>query len=250
MHGRIDRPRALDLYCREGGAGQGYRQAGFAEVVGVDTGNHIRRNPGPYLRMNVLDLDVRFIRLFDFVHASPPCQFGTALRHAKGAKGERSKDNPAGHLNLIPATRSLLQKAGVPYVIENVEDVAPHLIDPILLCGTMFDLGCTTSDGTRFHLWRRRVFEASWDLKPPRPPEDRKPVIGIYGAHIRNRAKEHGGRGTVDFPGEDKPALARAAMGMPWATMDGMSEAIPPAFSRYIGEEFLACRDPLDGVLG
>lgn len=224
--------RVLDLFCGEGGAGYGYHQAGF-EVVGVDL--HAQpRYPFAFVRSDCLALDVRFLRFFDLIHASPPCQFGTAMRHAPNAKGE------AGHPNLIPGTRKLLQAAGVPYVIENVVEVAPYLIDPVMLCGSMFGLGCTLSTGERFHLQRRRVFETSWGMTPPRPATTRAPVIGVYGGHVRNRSAMHGGRGTIDFPGENRPALAAEAMGMPWATMKGMSEAIPPAFTRYIGAQFAA----------
>ncbi|HEX5264427.1 MAG TPA: hypothetical protein VFW13_12920 [Phenylobacterium sp.] len=227
--------RVVDLYCGEGGAGAGYRNAGATLVVGVDL-KATRRYPGAlFIRGDVLELDVEFLRQFDLVHASPPCQFGTALRFAPGAKGA------AGHVNLIPQTRALLKRAGVPYVIENVAAVAAagHLIDPIMLNGFMFDLGATTSTGQRFHLDRERWFETNWGLAAPtRAWKRRTPVIGMYGGHVRNRSAAHGGRGTVDFPGEDRPALAREAMGMSWATMNGMSEAIPPAMTTFIGLAF------------
>lgn len=225
--------KVLDLFCGEGGAGDGYRQAGAALVVGIDL-RPTRRYPGTlFIRGDVLDLDWAFLRQFDLVHASPPCQFGTALRHAPGAKGE------AGHPNLIPATRRLLQAAGVPYVIENVAAVKSHLIDPVMLNGFMFDLGATTSAGQRFHLDRERWFETNWNLAAPTERWTRQtPVIGMYGGHVRNRAAAHGGRKTADFLGEDRPALAREAMRMSWATMNGMSEAIPPAFTRHIGQQF------------
>lgn len=229
--------KVLDLYCCEGGAGMGYRQAGADMVLGVDTGRFGRRyaSVGGYLRANVLELELSFLRLFDLIHASPPCQFGTALRFAPNAKGA------AGHLNLIPATRALLQASGVPYVIENVAAVKGHLIDPVMLNGFMFGLGATTSAGQRFHLERERWFETSWGLQPPAWAwKAQAPVIGMYGGHVRNRSVAHGGRGTLDFPGEDRPALAAEAMGMSWASMNGMSEAIPPAMTQFIGDAFMA----------
>lgn len=234
---RGDTIEVLDLYAREGGAGEGFAQADpRVRVTGVDIKDTRRRNPHPLIVADVTRLDPRWIARFDYVHASPPCQFGTALRHAPNAKGE------AGHVNLIPATRRLLNAAGVPYSIENVADVAKagHLGDsPVMLNGYMFGLGCTTSAGVRFHLDRERWFETNWGFVQPWAPPPLKPVCGIYGAHIRNRSAAHGGRTTVDFPGEDRPALAQQAMGMPWATLDGMSEAIPPAFSRFMLEQFL-----------
>jgi DNA (cytosine-5)-methyltransferase 1 len=162
---------------------------------------------------------------FDAVHASPPCQFGTALRFAPGTK----KD----HRNLIPATRGVLQSTGKPYVIENVSAVRRWLIDPVLLCGTMFGLGAC---GCELH--RHRLFETNFGLRAPGPCEHSGgPVMGLYGGHARNRSAKHGGRGTRDlWPGGHWPVAAEA-MQMPWATLKGMSEAIPPAYSRHIGRE-------------
>lgn len=235
--------KVLDLFACEGGAGMGYSKAGADMVVGVDTGDFGRRYAavGGYLRADVLSLELSFLRQFDLIHASPPCQFGTALRFAPNAKGA------AGHLNLIPATRALLRASGVPYVIENVAAVKGHLIEPVMLNGFMFNLGATTSTGTRFHLERERWFETSWGLAPPTWVwTARTPVIGMYGGHVRNRSAAHGGRGTVDFPGDDRPALAREAMGMAWASMNGMSEAIPPAMTEFIGESFTARQHGVD----
>ena len=226
--------KVLDLCCREGGAADGYRQAGASVVVGVDT-KRVRNYPGTlFIQGDALALSVDFIRQFDLVHASPPCQFGTEMNN------DKSK-----HLNLIPDMRRLLLKAGKPYVIENVRKVAAeHLIRPTLLTGTMFDLHMITSTGRRYDLERTRGFETNWPLFPPWDPGAQHPIANVFGGHLRCRDKEHRtGKGTgrtVDFPGEDRPALARQLMGMPWASMSGMGEAVPPAFTRFIGEEFLA----------
>lgn len=223
-------PLLIDWFCGEGGAAQGYADAGW-EVIGVD---HVAqpRYPFAFVKADCLDPDSRLLRIADAMHASPPCQFGTELRHAPGAKRT--------HLNLIPATRAAFRATGKPYVIENVRGVREHLMHPISLNGFMFGLGFTTSTGQRFHLERERLFETNWGLLPPTLWQRQTPVVGMYGGHIRNRAKEHGGRATRDFVGEDKPALAKEAMGMPWATMNGMSEAIPPAYTRYIGDRLMA----------
>lgn len=226
--------KVLDLYCGEGGAARGYQWAGASLVMGVDL-KATRRYPGIFMRGDALTLEPAFIRQFDLVHASPPCQFGTELNSDKGR-----------HLNLIPATRRLLRKAGVPYVIENVRGVARagYLTDPVSLFGTMFDLHMVTSAGQRFDLSRERCFETSWGLTAPHDPGPRNPIANVFGGHLRARSGEYrtgGSTGrTRDFPGEDKPALARRLMGMPWATMNGMSEAVPPAFTAYIGQRFRA----------
>jgi DNA (cytosine-5)-methyltransferase 1 len=171
--------------------------------------------------------DPRFLRTFDLVHASPPCQFGTALRHAPGTK----KD----HLNLIPATRRLLEAAGVPYVIENVEAVRQHLVDPIRLCGTSFGLG---AQGCQLH--RHRLFEASFPVVAPVCEHGSGPVIGVYGGHARKRSAKHGGRGTRDVWEGGHVAACREAMGIGWMTLSEISEAIPPAFTHHIGTAFKA----------
>ena len=67
--------RVLDLFCGAGGAGMGYRQAGF-DVVGVDL-NPQPRYPFAFIQHDALTLDMRFIRSFDAIHASPPCQAHT-----------------------------------------------------------------------------------------------------------------------------------------------------------------------------
>lgn len=214
--------RVLDLYCGAGGAGAGYMRAGY-DVIGVDA-SPMPRYPGPFIQADVLSLDLRFLRHFDLIHASPPCQAHTLLKHAPNGKA---------HLDLIPQTRELLLASGVPYIIENVPGAAKHLRNPICLCGTMFGLGATV-DGQRFELQRHRLFEMS---DPPLPPpcQHHHPVIGIYGGHVRQRGAKHGGRKTVDFAGRDRPALAREAMDIYWMTMGEMSQAIPPAYTERLG---------------
>lgn len=224
----------LDLYCCEGGAAEGYHQAGASLIVGVDNKPQ-RHYPFGFIEADVLDLDLRFIRQFDYVHASPGCQFITDLNNDK----ER-------HRNLIPPTRKLLDAAGVAYTIENVRKARPHLQQPVSLFGFMFGNRMTTSDGVTFHLSRERLFETNWGLIPPPLWSAQHPIANVFGGHLRARSGEYRtGKGTGrtrDFIGQDKPALARALMGMPWATMGGMSEAVPPSFTRYIGEQFLAQR--------
>lgn len=223
--------KLLDLYACAGGAGEGYRQAGF-DVTGVDRRRH-KRNPGPVIEADALGLTVEFIRQFDAAHASPPCQGLTELNN-----------NKARHVNLIPQTRALLDAAGIPYVIENVRAARPHLINPVSLTGTMFDCHLVTSAGQRFDLSRERLFETNWPLTAPHDPGPRFPIANVFGGHLRARSGPYrtgNGTGrTVDFPGEDRPALARQLMGMPWASMGEMSEAVPPAYTAWIGSQLAA----------
>jgi len=220
----VPRPRLLDLFCCAGGAGMGYHQAGF-DVVGVDLSPQ-PRYPFGFLQMDATAVDQRFLRTFDAIHASPPCQGYTALRHAPGTKGAPK---------LIEAVRAMLNASGLPYVIENVEEARSAMIHPIMLCGSAFGLashGC--------ELRRHRLFESNIALSSPGCSHGDRPVVGIYGGHARIRAAKHGGRGTRDaWPNGHKPVAAEA-MGMDWATLAEMSEAIPPAYTRFIGEQLIA----------
>src|SRR6202042_3115060 len=102
------RPRLLDLFCCAGGAGVGYSRAGF-EVVGVDVSPQ-PNYPLPFIQADALKLDPKFIKLFDAVPASPPCQSYSDL----------AKRNRNGHEwpRLVEPVREMLKKSGLPYVIE------------------------------------------------------------------------------------------------------------------------------------
>ena len=138
----------------------------------------------------------------------------------------------------------LLIAAGVPYVIENVPG-AP-LIGPITLCGSMFDL--KTPGGAQ--LRRHRLFECSFPITAPKCQHRRGvPTIGIYGSHYRNRSRPSG---TNHQPKTDfSPADARITMGVDWTvTGDELSQAIPPAYTNYIGSQWLASRDSPSVLVG
>lgn len=228
-------PRLLDLFCCAGGAAEGYRRAGFTKIVGVDKALQ-RRYPFEFVQADVLAICPKWIAdNFDAVHASPPCQFGSELTPEE-ARGK--------HLNLIPQTRELLRATGLPYVIENVRNVRSHLIDPISLFGTMFGCHMTTAAGQRFVLSRERLFETNWPVTvPPDTGPQGHPIANVFGGHLRCRSGEfRSGKGTGrtrDFPDDDKRTLARQLMGMPWATMGEMSEAVPPAFTEHLGRQLL-----------
>lgn len=212
--------RALDLFCCAGGAGMGLHRAGF-EVVGVD----IKARPNYPFEFHQADALTFPLEGFDFIWASPPCQGYTAMRHAPGAKGAPL---------LIDAVRDRMP-AGVPWVIENVEEAAWAMRNPVTLCGSMFDLG---TQGCR--LQRHRLFEASFRIPAPECSHDSRPVVGVYGGHARRRAASAGGRGTRDVWDGGHKAAASEAMGIDWMTLAEMSEAIPPAYSEFIGRAAIA----------
>ena len=216
--------KAIDLFCCAGGATQGLQQAGF-ETHGVDITKQ-PRYPGVFWHADAL----RFpLGGYDFIWASPPCQGYTVLRHAPGARGAP---------RLIGAVRDRLKAAGAPYCIENVEEARADMHNPVMLCGCMFVLG---AQGCR--LQRRRLFECSFPVVAPpcTCADDPRPVIGVYGGHARRRAASAGGRGTKDVWAGGHKAAASEAMGIDWMTLAELSEAIPPAYSRYIAESWLGC---------
>lgn len=229
------KPRALDLYCKAGGAARGLALAGF-EVVGVDVEPQ-PNYPYEFIQADVLAVDGEGLPVWwsdwDLIWASPPCLANTALRHAPNAKK---------HEDLIAPTRNLLKASGRPYVIENVVGAESLRVD-LMLRGNMFDLGVTAND-VRYTLARQRNFEVSFPVPQPTWQLIRGPVIGIYGGHVRCRSAKHGGRGTRDFVGLDKDHLAADALGLPRGsmTMDEYSNAIPPAYACYIATHALAAQ--------
>jgi DNA (cytosine-5)-methyltransferase 1 len=207
------KPKCLDLFCGAGGATRGYQLAGF-EVWGVDSRPQPRYCGDHFTQLNVFALPPWQFDLFDLIHASPPCQAFSALNN--GVWG-----NATGHPDLIEPTRKLLHSTGKPYVIENVP--RSPLIDPVTLCGSMF--GLRIDEG---YLRRHRLFEASFPLPAPPPCEHKGKVIGVYGH----------GAGGANFRGRSANAdQARRLMQMPWSNRDGIAQAIPPAYTEWIGRQ-------------
>lgn len=211
--------RLLDLFCGAGGAAVGYHRAGFTEIVGVDIKPQ-PRYPFTFVQGDALKPPVR-LEDFDAIHASPPCQAYTVARNI------RKRDHP----KLIERVRESLQAAGVPFVIENVNG-AP-LRFPMRLCGTSFGLGVTVR-GIAYELRRHRYFEVHPPLGMTPPCRHRLPVIGVYG-HGESKAMR-GKRGYQISQVEHR----RAVMGMPWANRDEIAEAIPPAYTAFIGRQLIA----------
>lgn len=224
------RPRLLDLFCKEGGASRGYADAGF-DVVGIDRDPQ-PRYPYEFIRADALDVlaDLDYLRSFDALAGSPPCQAHSAL----------AASNPHTYADLIPQTREAFQAAGRPYVIENV--VGAPLNNPVRLCGSMFDLGAGG-----YRLERHRLFETNVPVMAPPCRHDSRPVIGVYGNKARCRRRGNG----IPAMGTNLPKqLGEQAMGIDWMTINGLSEAIPPAYTRFLGEQLMAFLNASDqGVL-
>jgi DNA (cytosine-5)-methyltransferase 1 len=216
----------LDLYSGAGGAGMGYARAGH-DVIGVDITPQ-PNYPFTFWRADALHLLQRLLNgerfalkgqapigLDDigFIHASPPCQLYS--------NAQRIRDND--HPDLVPPTRELLQQTGKPWTIENV--VGAPLHEPITLCGTMFP---------ELRVYRHRLFETSWVIEQPAHPEHLYPLTKM-GRKPRDDEYMHV---VGNFSGVQ---VAREAMGIGWMVRDELREAIPPAYTKWIAEEW-ACR--------
>lgn len=214
----------------------GLHQAGF-EVTGIDIESQ-KRYPFTFYQGDVLRLNAEWARQFDLIWASPPCQVHSALKILHNAKK---------HLDLIPQTRDLLKRIGKPYIIENVVGARKSLLDPIRLCGTSFGLGVQDAD-----LQRHRLFETSFTVEQPPCNHGIRATIGIYGGHIRNRKRVIAPTGHDLVANSSVRRLNREAgypdftiadgykaMGIDWMVRDELSQAIPPAYSKYIAEQFL-----------
>ncbi len=218
---RKRQPRLLDLFCCAGGAAQGYNDAGF-EVYGVDIVEQ-PNYPFPMMTADVMKLPQSFLREFDVIHASPPCQAYSDLAARNGNAHEWPQ--------LVGPVREMLKQSGKPWVIENVEG-AP-LIDPVVLSGTMFP-------GLR--VIRRRLFETNFFLAaPPDIPRSQYPLC-----HTLDKRKAHYGKTcewkdfvSVNGGGNCSVASARDAMGIQWMTKKEINEAIPPAYTKWIGKQLM-----------
>lgn len=229
------RPLILDGFCGAGLVYDGLYAAGW-QPVGVDISPQ-PHYPGPFIQADVLSLDERFFRMFQALWFSPPCLKDTELhgsaRREQAAHGKSETEHP----DLITPTQRLVDRLGMPYVIENVRN-CKILRNPVTLCGTMFGLG-VSHGSQRYHLERHRKFETNWPLEPPLRCVHLKPVVGVYGGHARVRAKSAGGRGTRE-PWSNHVDIMHEAMGMARrVTVDTLSQGIPPAYARYVGTQLL-----------
>lgn len=226
------KPRLLDLFCCEGGAGKGYAEAGF-DVTGVDIDpTKARRYPYNFIAGDAITYLKAHGHEYDAIHASPPCQ-GYSIT-ARSMKPETLAKYPL----LIPELRALLQDLGLPYIIENV--VGAPLQDPVLLCGSMFNLAATDTDGTPLRLERHRLFESNAPISAPRECFHDKAiqVAGVYGGGTsRRKAKSPTERRGGYTPATEVRA---ALMGVTHMSRRGMSEAIPPAYTRWLGSQLAA----------
>jgi DNA (cytosine-5)-methyltransferase 1 len=207
------KPRALDLFCGAGGATRGLQLAGF-HVTGVDLAAQPRYVGDAFHQADAMTFPLEG---FDFVWASPPCQFASEVT---------PKRHRQFHPNLIPSTRARIW-GRVPYAIENVEAARKYLIDPICLCGVYFGL----------RTFRHRYIEASVPLgHTPRGPD------GLYLPHVHDFSPllvTTAGANSRRIGNFKSVKHAPAAYGIDWMIGRELAEAIPPAYAKYIGDQMM-----------
>lgn len=224
-----DRPRVLDLFCCSGGAAMGYHQAGYT-VDGIDIADR-PRYPFTFHQADALEhlahlITSGDIERYTLVHASPPCQAGCALTVGTNHSQGWGKT----HVDLVAPTRELLDRTGLPYVIEQPNGRAAIRKD-LSLCGEMFGLG----------VLRHRNFELGrWATAKPAHPRHRGYVRGHRhgvrhdGPYVAAYGKG-GGKATV-------PEMQHA-MGITWTDIhEELTEAIPPAYTHWIATAFRTAR--------
>lgn len=208
--------RLLDLFCCAGGCSMGYHRAGF-EVVGVDIEPQ-PRYPFEFHQADALEVLATWdLSQFDALHGSPPCQdYSANMRHLAG-------DYP----RLIEPVREAFVASGLPWVIENVEgSPLPDQDDlfgrhGVVLCGTTFGM----------RVWRHRWFETSF------------PVVGRGCAHRGHAMNPHNVAGRErmyrEFGRQDVEIIWRNEMGVEWMGRYEAREAIPPAYTEWIGRQLI-----------
>jgi DNA (cytosine-5)-methyltransferase 1 len=212
--------RLLDLFCGAGGAAVGYSRAGFTEIVGVDNKPQ-PRYPFTFVQADALEYLEAHGREFEAIHASPVC---------KGISTLAALHPHRRYPEQIKPLRHLFQSMSIPYVIENVR--AGVLVSPVMVCGTMFDPPMAVR--------RHRFFESNVEMAPPTWPcrhKLRGPMFKVY-EHYKWRSVRFlpvygvGGRHKADKHWAE-------AMGIDWMKREELTQAIPPAYTEYIGQQLL-----------
>lgn len=213
----------VDLFTGVGGAFRGYEQAGMKVVAAVDI-KHQPDHPNP--DVFIQDDALKFLRMWvegrhsinaQLVHASPPCQRRCTLT---AGTNQRMADR---YVDMYDEVKDLLEQLGLPYVIEN-----PRARPDVVLCGEMFGLEV---------IRHRKIELGGWTTPKPEEPKHRGRVAGMrhgvwYQGPYYAVYGNGGGKGTV-------PEWQRA-MGIDWTdNRKSIAEAIPPAYSKWIGERFI-----------
>jgi DNA (cytosine-5)-methyltransferase 1 len=208
----MSKPKALDLFCKAGGTSMGLHRAGF-EVTGVDIEPQ-KRYPFNFVLGDALEYVALHGHNYDLIVAGPPCQLYSVT----------SSLSSVNHPDLVEPTREALKTTRKPYIIENVPG-AP-LENPIKLCGTMFP---------NLRVIRHRLFECEpviWFPPSPCQHIGRTAKRGVFGTFQNGYYLTVTGEGFL----RDE---ARVAMGISWMSSKELSQAIPPAYTEWLGKQML-----------
>jgi DNA (cytosine-5)-methyltransferase 1 len=200
--------KLLDLFCGAGGCSVGFQRAGFS-VTGVDIAAQ-PHYPLEFHQADALEFVKKYAHSFDVIAASPPCQ---AYTHA-----QRIQKN--SHPDLVADTRAALIATGKPWIMENVSG-AP-LYRAVTLCGASFKL----------RTYRHRLFESSVELAAPK----HQPHLFRLNKMGRRPKPNEYMHVVGNFIGIEE---ARAAMGISWMTRDELREAVPPAYTEFLGRQII-----------
>jgi len=208
----------------------GYYRAGF-DVVGIDLEDHSDDYPFDFYQDDAFEFVKEHGHEFDVIHASPPCQaFSTA-------SGKAKKHHGASYPDLITRARSVLMASGKPYVIENIPAAPLH--DPVQLCGSSFGL----------NLRRHRMFESNMDIRGKECNHSwqtpRFQSLDSRMVKSGRLATVVGVHGNINYSGEFP--LRCSAMGINWMTNASLVEAIPPAYTEFIGSQIFSYLEASNG---
>lgn len=220
--------RLLDLCCGAGGCAMGYKLAADdlgleIEIVGIDLFEQ-KNYPFKFIQDDALSFLIKWGRGFTHIHASPPCQEYT---HTSNIKTKAKKE---GSVSILPEVKTVMYQLKLPGVIENV--MGSPFVKDIILDGRMFGL----------KIIRRRIFETvNWFSMKPGIPQYKKGMVMrgecmVVAGHSSNQNRQ-GIKWQVD--GDSTIDKRRNAMGIDWMNNREITQAIPPAYTRYIGNDFL-----------
>ena len=190
----------------------------------LQQGGKIRLLTDNFIQMDAIDfLKTQDLSRFDVIHASPPCQKFSRVQSLGKARNGIYKEHP----DLITPTRELLQATGKPYVIENV--MGAPLINPIVLCGSMFK---------GLKVYRHRQFESNMPLYAPKhkPHNDKTPSVG-NGISPKGFISVCGTGGVKGMTSKEILEYWSMAMGIDWMARKELAQAIPPAYTEWIGRQ-------------
>lgn len=217
--------KILDLCCYSGGASVGYAQAASQlnlkfHITGVDLrppGNY----PFDYVQYDCIKFVKEYGHLYNFIHASPPCQFkSVGTSHARS----QGKSYP----DILSPLLVQLQKLDKPFIIENVPPAIPF--PDLKLNGIIFGLNVIR--------WRHFMAHRLMLLSPftykIRGAVEKGQALTIAG--LRSGTKFSDKYRPTGIDASDYVTQWQYALDISWMkTRRELKECIPPAYTKYIG---------------